>query len=134
MNACLNAASAVLLAAGYCFIRNGKIAQHRLCMVSAFLLSAVFLASYLIYHYHVGHVRFPGQGPLRFLYFTVLISHTAFATLSVPLILRTLYLALRQRFDEHRRIAPYTWPIWMYVSVTGVLVYLLLYKVYPPGV
>lgn len=133
-NAQLNGASAVLLTAGYAFIRSGRVKAHRACMAAAFLLSATFLVSYLYYHAHVGHVRFLGTGPIRPLYFAILISHTSLAILSVPMILRTLYLAGSGRFLEHQRAARWTLPTWLYVSITGVLVYWLLYRLYRPGV
>jgi uncharacterized membrane protein YozB (DUF420 family) len=127
LNACLNALSAALLVAGYRFVRRRDIARHRLCMLSAFGVSAIFLGSYLIYHFQVGSVRFPGSGWLRVAYFTVLISHTVLAA-TVPLLaVATLARALQRRFDRHRRLARWTLPVWLYVSVTGVLVYWMLY-------
>src|SRR6266404_1770046 len=127
LNAALNATSAVLLFLGYRFIRRREIAAHRACMLAAFGVSTVFLISYLTYHYQVGSVRFPGTGPIRVVYFTILISHTALAALVPVLAIVTLSRALRGRFDRHRRVARWTWPIWMYVSVTGVIVYWMLY-------
>ena len=127
LNAALNSASALLLAAGYLFIRSGNVAAHRRCMLAALATSTLFLTSYLFYHYHVGSVPFAGQGWTRRLYFTVLISHTSLAVAIVPLVLITLYRALRNRFDQHRRIARWTLPLWFYVSVTGVIVYGMLY-------
>lgn len=102
-------------------------------MIAAAATSAVFLASYLTYHALVGSVRFTGQGPVRTVYFAILISHTILAAAVLPLALRTLYLGLRRRDDRHRRIARWTFPIWLYVSVTGVVVYVMLYRLYPPG-
>jgi len=131
LNATLNAASAVLLVAGFTCIRAGKIAAHTACMLAACLVSALFLTSYLIYHAHVGSVRFGGTGWIRPVYFTVLISHTALAIAIVPLILRTLWLAGRRRFAEHKALARWTLPLWLYVSVTGVLVYWMLYHLRP---
>ena len=130
LNATLNGTSAVLLAGGYAAIRSGKIAVHKKFMISAFAVSTVFLISYLVYHYRVGHVAFPGQGWIRPVYFTLLLSHTILAIVIVPLILITLRRAWLQKFDKHRIIARWTFPLWMYVSVTGVIVYLLLYIVY----
>jgi uncharacterized membrane protein YozB (DUF420 family) len=130
LNATLNGTSAVLLTGGYAAIRNGKIAIHKKFMISAFAVSTVFLISYLVYHYRVGHVRFQGQGWIRPVYFTLLISHTILAIVIVPLILVTLRRAWLEKFDKHRIIARWTWPLWMYVSVTGVIVYLLLYQVF----
>ena len=134
LNAGLNASSAVLLATGYACIRSGKVNAHRACMVTALLLSSVFLASYLFYHWHVGHVRFTGPAGVRVLYLGILISHTVLAVVNVPIILRTLYLATQSRFEEHRRAARWAFPSWMYVSVTGVIVYWMLYRLYPAGV
>lgn len=130
LNASLNGISAVLLAGGYAAIRNGKIAIHKKFMLSAFTVSTIFLISYLVYHYRVGHVRFQGQGWIRPVYFTLLISHTILAITIVPLILVTLRRAWLERFDKHRVIARWTFPLWMYVSVTGVVVYFLLYVIY----
>jgi putative membrane protein len=130
LNASLNGISAVLLAGGYVAIRNGKIAIHKKFMLSAFTVSTIFLISYLVYHYRVGHVRFQGQGWIRPVYFALLISHTILAITIVPLILVTLRRAWLERFDKHRVIARWTFPLWMYVSVTGVVVYLLLYVIY----
>lgn len=127
LNAALNSASALLLAAGWLFIRSGNVAAHRRCMLAALATSTLFLTSYLIYHYHVGSVPFTGQGWTRRLYFTILISHTSLAVTIVPLVLITLYRALRNRFDRHKRIARWTLPLWLYVSVTGVIVYGMLY-------
>ncbi|TAJ81503.1 DUF420 domain-containing protein [bacterium] len=128
LNAALNSASAVLLTAGYLFIRNKKITAHKLCMLSAFTTSTLFLISYLAYHYQVGSVPFKGQGWIRVVYFTVLISHTILAVVIVPLVLVTLTRALKGRFEKHRRIARWTLPLWLYVSITGVLVYWMLYR------
>jgi len=128
LNAALNGTSAVLLFIGWRMIRTGNVAAHRACMLAAFAVSAAFLVSYLYYHAHVGSVRFPVPGAWRTAYLCLLASHTLLAAVIVPLILRALYLALRGRFDQHRRVARWTFPMWMYVSVTGVLVYLMLYK------
>lgn len=128
VNATLNSASALLLAAGYFFIRRGKIAAHRRCMVAALTTSALFLTSYLIYHYNVGSVPFPGRGWIRGVYFSILITHTILAAVIVPLVLVTLTRALREDFVRHRRIARWTLPLWFYVSVTGVVVYVMLYR------
>ncbi len=132
LNATLNGTSAVLLALGYNAIRSGKRELHKKLMVSAFVVSTVFLISYLVYHYRVGHVRFEGQGWIRPVYFALLISHTILAIVIVPMILVTLRRAWLQKFDKHRLIARYTLPLWMYVSVTGVIVYLLLYQINVP--
>ena len=127
LNAALNSLSAVFLFAGYLFIRTKNRDAHRACMLAAFFCSTVFLISYLVYHFQVGSVGFKGQGWIRPVYFTILISHTILAAAVVPLALITLFRALRERFDAHRRIARWTFPIWLYVSVTGVVIYLMLY-------
>lgn len=135
LNAILNSTAAILLLAGYIAIRNHWIRVHRACMITAFIVSVAFFISYCIYHYHVGDVRFGGQGLVRPVYFSILISHVTLAIAIVPLALMTLSRALRGRFARHRRIARWTWPIWMYVSVTGVVVYVMVYLLYPhpPG-
>lgn len=133
LNAILNSTSALLLLAGFRFIRLGRIQAHRNCQVSAVLTSTLFLISYLTYHYYHGATKFPGQGLVRPLYFTILISHTILAVVIVPLIIITLYRAARGDFIRHRRIARWTLPLWLYVSVTGVIVYLMLYHLYPSG-
>jgi uncharacterized membrane protein YozB (DUF420 family) len=127
LNAMLNAASAVLLMAGYVCIRKKHVAAHMLLMGGACAVSALFLTSYLIYHAQVGSVRFAGTGWIRPVYFSILISHTVLAIAIVPLVLRTLFLAGRKRFSEHVGIARWTLPLWLYVSVTGVAVYWMLY-------
>ncbi len=127
VNAALISASALLLIAGYLFIRRKKIAAHKFCMLSAFTTSALFLVSYLAYHYQVGSVPFQGRGWIRGVYFTVLISHTILAAAVVPLVLVTVARALKGSFERHKRAARWTLPIWLYVSVTGVLVYWMLY-------
>ena len=127
INASLNATSAILLLAGFCCIRLGHWRAHAGCMMSACVVSLAFLASYLYYHAHVGSVRFLGTGAARPLYFAVLISHTILAVVIVPLVIRTLILALRRRVAEHRAMARWTFPLWLYVAVTGVLVYWMLY-------
>jgi uncharacterized membrane protein YozB (DUF420 family) len=132
LNAFLNGTSAVLLACGYAAIRNGKVQIHKRFMISAFAVSTVFLLSYLLYHYRVGHVPFHGQGWIRPVYFVLLTSHTILAIVIVPLILITLRRALLERFDKHRIIARWTLPLWFYVCVTGVIVYLMVYQIYVP--
>ena len=131
INAILNSASAILLSAGYRFIRKGRINAHRNCQLTAFTTSTLFLISYLTYHYYHGATRFPGQGIVRPIYFTILITHTILAVVIVPMIMLTLYRAARMDFLRHRRIARWTLPLWLYVSVTGVVVYLMLYQIYP---
>ena len=130
LNASLNGTSAILLACGYVAIRSGKIAVHKTFMISAFVVSSVFLASYLLYHYRVGHVTFYGQGWIRPVYFVLLTSHTILAVVIVPMILVTLRRAWLGKFDRHRVIARWTLPLWFYVSVTGVIVYLMVYQIY----
>jgi uncharacterized membrane protein YozB (DUF420 family) len=130
INASLNGTSAVLLATGRIFIARGRMAAHRACMLAAVASSTLFLGCYLYYHAHVGSVRFPGQGWTRPLYFSILISHTVLAAAVVPLVLVTLTRALKGRFDRHRAIARWTFPVWMYVSVTGVVIYVMLYRIW----
>jgi uncharacterized membrane protein YozB (DUF420 family) len=130
LNASLNGTSAILLAGGYAAIRSGKIAVHKAFMISAFAVSSVFLISYLVYHARVGSVHFQGQGWIRPVYFVLLGSHTFLAIVIVPMILITLRRAWLEQFDRHRLIARWTLPLWFYVSVTGVIVYFLLYHLY----
>jgi len=130
LNAFLNGASATLLTVGYLFIRRKKETAHKFCMLTAFGTSSLFLISYLIYHYQVGSVPFPGQGLIRLIYFTLLISHIILAALIVPLALTTIYRAWSGKFDKHVRIARWTLPLWLYVSLTGVIIYWMLYWLY----
>ncbi|HYL98651.1 MAG TPA: DUF420 domain-containing protein [Blastocatellia bacterium] len=131
LNAILNGTSAVLILAGFIFIRKKMINAHRACMVSAVVTSSLFLVSYLTYHYYHGVTRFPGTGAARPTYFTILGTHTVLAAAIVPLVIVTLYKALRGRFAGHRKVARWTFPMWLYVSITGVLVYLMLYQFFP---
>jgi len=131
LNAILNSLSAVLLIAGYGLIRRKRIRAHRACMFAAFVTSTLFLISYLTYHYHHGSTRFQGQGWVRPVYFAILITHTTLAAVIVPFALTTLYRATRGSFARHARVARWTLPIWLYVSVTSVVVYLMLYQLYP---
>jgi putative membrane protein len=133
LNSVLNAVAAILLLAGFYCIRRKHVRAHRAFMLSAFAVSVVFFLSYCIYHYHVGDVRFQGQGWVRPVYFTILISHVLLATAIVPLVVVTLWRALNGNFRRHRRIAIWAWPIWVYVSITGVIVYLMCYQLYPPN-
>jgi uncharacterized membrane protein YozB (DUF420 family) len=128
LNASLNATAGVLLAIGYVLIRRGRIRQHRAAMISAFTASSLFLVSYVVYHAQVGSKHFEGAGWTRPVYFTILITHVTLAAAVVPLAIVTLSRGLAARYDVHRRIARWTFPIWMYVSVTGVIVYLMLYQ------
>ena len=127
VNAFLNAAAAVLLVWGYTLIRRKQIASHRKVMISAFITSCLFLVCYLVYHAQVGSVRFQGTGPIRAVYFAILITHTILAATVPVLAIVTLRRGLSGRYDAHRKIARWTLPIWLYVSVTGVVVYLMLY-------
>lgn len=128
VNASLNALATVFLLAGYVFIRQKNIGAHRACMISALVTSVLFFTSYVIYHANVGSRPFTGTGPIRVAYFAILISHVLLAIAIVPLVLVTVSRALAERFDRHRRIARVTWPLWIYVSVTGVIVYVMLYR------
>jgi uncharacterized membrane protein YozB (DUF420 family) len=130
IDASLNGTSAVLLLIGRGYIKRGRMAAHRAVMIAALACSSIFLACYLYYHWHVGSVRFQGQGWSRPVYFSILISHTILAAVIVPMIIITLSRALRERFDRHRAIARWTYPLWMYVSVTGVIVYFMLYHLF----
>jgi uncharacterized membrane protein YozB (DUF420 family) len=130
LNATLNAISAVLLSVGYMFIRRKDRRRHKACMLAACAMSILFLMSYVVYHAQVGSKPFPGTGMMRAIYFTVLIPHVILAAAIVPLALITLSRGLANRVDKHRRIARWTLPIWLYVSVTGVMVYLMLYLLY----
>ena len=132
IEACLNTVSAVLLATGYVFIRRKQVRAHKVCMVSAFVASAAFLVFYLADHYLRGIIYFQGRGAIRTFYLGLLGTHSVLAAAIVPLVLITLYRALRQRFALHKRIARWTLPIWLYVSVTGVAVYWMLYHLYQP--
>ena len=128
VNATLNSIATVFLFVGWRFIRRGEIERHRACMISAFVTSALFLISYVVYHANVGSVPFQGQGAARGVYFSILITHIILAALILPLALVTLSRALSRRFDRHRAIARWTLPIWLYVSVTGVVIYVMLYQ------
>ena len=128
VNASLNALAGVLLLIGYVLIRSGRREQHRRVMIAAFITSAVFLVCYLVYHAQVGSVRFTRQGFVRYLYFTVLVTHVVLAAAVLPLAIVTLSKGLNERYRQHRAVARWTFPIWLYVSVTGVLVYVLLYQ------
>lgn len=131
LNALLNGSSALCLLAGFYFIRKRQIRNHRLCMLAALTCSVLFLTSYVIYHANVGSVPFTGQGSVRTLYFAILISHTILAASVPPLAVITLSRALHARFEKHMKIAHWTLPVWLYVSVTGVVIYIMLYRMYP---
>src|SRR5260221_12221101 len=130
LNATLNGTSGLLLAAGYAAIRTGKREADKRFMISAFVVSSIFLASYLVYHYRVGHVAFQGQGWIRPVYFVLLTSHTLLAIVIVPMILIPLRRAWLEKFDKHKIIAKWTLPLWFYVCVTGVIVYWMVYQMY----
>jgi uncharacterized membrane protein YozB (DUF420 family) len=130
IDASLNGASAVLLVTGHSYIKSGRMQAHKRVMIAALITSCLFLICYLYYHYHVGSVHFRGQGVWRTVYFSILISHTILAAVIVPLVIITLSRALRERFDRHRAIARWTYPLWLYVSITGVVVYIMLYRTF----
>jgi uncharacterized membrane protein YozB (DUF420 family) len=132
LNAVLNSIATVLILVGLTLIKLGRKKAHAITMAAALLVSAAFLTSYLIYHYHVGHVRFAGVGTVKTVYFTLLISHVLLAIVNLPMIIMTVVPALRQRFDRHKRMAKLTAPIWLYVSITGVIIYLMCYRWYGP--
>jgi uncharacterized membrane protein YozB (DUF420 family) len=131
LNATLNGISTLLLSSGYVAIRRQHVALHKTCMLSACVTSILFLTSYLIYHYHIGSRPFPGQGGVRVVYFAILISHTILSVVIVPMVLMTLYRALTSQWLRHQRLARWTLPLWLYVSLTGVVIYIMLYQFYP---
>ena len=131
LNACLNGTSAILLTIGYVQIKKQSQIAHRNCMIGAFITSTLFLASYLYYHAHAKTTRFVDPAWFRPIYLTILLTHTLLAVAIVPMVFITFSRALKQRFDRHKAIARWTWPIWMYVSVTGVVIYLILYQIFP---
>jgi len=135
LNAFLNGLSGLFLISGFYFIRSGEKTKHRNCMITALVISAVFLTSYVTSKVIVGldSVRFTAEGPVRWIYFFILITHTVLAVVITPFVLVTLFRALKGRFELHKRIARWVFPIWLYVSVTGVLVYLILYQLFPPN-
>ena len=128
LNAILNTLSAVFLATGYVMIRQRRITAHKRCMISALVTSSLFLVSYLTYHFQIGSKPFTGQGPIRTVYFSILLSHTTLAAVIVPLVVMTVRRAWKGNFERHARIARRTLPLWLYVSVTGVVVYWMLYR------
>ena len=131
LNAILNGMSGLLLLTGYLFIRRRKVIAHRNCLIAALITSTLFLVSYLTYHYYQGSTRFTARGLIYPIYLVILISHTILAVVIIPFIAVTLYRAARGQFAKHMRIARWTFPLWLYVSVTGVIVYLMLYQIYP---
>ena len=128
LNATLNFTSAVLVGFGFYFIKTKNVRAHKTCMTAAVVVSSIFLTSYLVYHYNVGNVLYTKTGWTRDVYFPLLISHVILAVVILPLVLRTFYLGLKSRFASHVKIARWTFPLWMYVSITGVIVYLMLYQ------
>ncbi|MCM3880062.1 MAG: DUF420 domain-containing protein [Vicinamibacterales bacterium] len=130
VNATLNATSGIFLLTGYVLIKRRQIDAHRRAMLAAFTSSTLFLISYVVYHYHAGSRPFPGQGPIRAVYFAILVSHVILAIVILPFIISTLTKGLRGQYARHKRVARWTFPLWMYVSVTGVIVYLMLYQLY----
>ena len=131
LNAILNAIAACFLLGGYVFIRGGNRDAHRLCMIIALAISSLFLISYVIHRFYVPIFVFQGEGIIRIFYYTLLISHVSLAIIIVPIIAVTVIKALRKKFTAHKIIAKWTWPIWMYVSISGIIVYLMLYQIYP---
>lgn len=131
LNACLNGTSTLLLVAGFFFIKRKNERAHRNCMVAALVTSTLFLVSYLYYHYHAGSTKFP-ENWFRPYYLLILLTHTVLAVVIVPLIIAAVIQAIRRRFESHKKITRWAWPLWMYVSVTGVVIYLLLYQIFPP--
>ena len=130
LNAVLNGTAAVLILIGIYLIKTGRQRAHRAVMISAFTASSLFLVSYLTYHAHIGSKHFPGTGTARTVYFSILLTHTILAAVVVPMVLMTLTRGLKGRFDRHRPIARWTYPVWLYVSVTGVVIYVMLYHLY----
>ncbi len=131
INAVLNGATIVFLAAGLAYIRTGRRAEHRACMIGALSVSVAFLVVYLIYHFNAGLAKFGGEGMVRPIYFAILITHIAIAVAIVPLVPITVYRALKGRFERHKRIARWTWPLWMFVAVSGLVVYVMAIHLYP---
>ena len=131
VNAALNTLSTILLTCGYVFVRRQRQVAHRNCMIGAVISSALFLTCYLIYHYNAGRTVFRDPAWFRPIYLTILLTHTILAVVIVPMVLTTLYRAATRQFDRHKKIARWTWPIWMYVSITGVIIYFLLYHIFP---
>jgi len=131
LNAALNALSFTCLVFGYVFIRNGRKAAHRNCMILALIASAIFLTSYLYYHFHAGRTVFLEPPWFRPIYLTLLLTHTVLAVAIIPMILMTVQRAVKGQFEAHKRLARWTWPLWLYVSATGVLIYFLLYRIFP---
>lgn len=134
VNSCLNATATVLLVLGFLFIKAGNRKAHGLTMMLALFVSAVFLGCYLVYHYQAGHVKFAGTGGVKLFYYALLISHIILAVVNLPMIIMTVIPTIQERFDKHKRMAKWTLPVWLYVSVTGVIVYLMCYVWYGPPI
>lgn len=132
VEAILNTLTAIVLSIGYYFIRHKNIRAHRTCMASALVLSSIFLVVYIIYHLHVGNIPFAGQGIIRPIYFSILASHVILAAVSVVMVITTVTFILKGLVDKHKKIAPWTFFIWLYVSVTGVIIYLMAFHIFPP--
>ena len=132
VNASLNATATVLLLLGFAFIKTRRVKAHIATMITALVVSAAFLTCYLIYHFYVGHVKFAGTGLVQKFYYTLLLTHVILAVVSLPMIIMTVTPALRRRFDKHKRMARWTYPVWLYVSVTGVIVYMMCYQWWGP--
>jgi len=132
LNACLNSLCTILLTAGFIFIKRKNERAHRNCMIAALVTSTLFLTSYLYYHFHAGSTKFP-ENWFKPIYLGILLTHTVLAMVIVPLIVAAVVQAIRGRFESHKKITRWAWPMWMYVSVTGVLIYLLLYQIFPPA-
>jgi putative membrane protein len=131
LNACLNSASTIFLTLGYIFIKRQNQTAHRNCMIGALVASTLFLISYLFYHYFAGRTTFQNPQWFRPIYLFILLTHTVLAVVIVPMVLMTVIRAIQKKWELHKRISRWTWPLWMYVSVTGVLIYLLLYQIFP---
>lgn len=132
VQACLNIIAAIFMSVGYYFIRNGNRSAHKVCMISALAVSTMFFILYLYYHSVVGNIPFAGQGMIRPIYFSILITHVILAAAIVPLVITTVRFAIMDKFEKHHKVARWTLPIWLYVSVTGVLIYILAFHIYPP--
>jgi uncharacterized membrane protein YozB (DUF420 family) len=131
LNACLNSLSATFLIIGYVFIKQNRQIAHRNCMIGALISSTLFLTFYLVYHYNAGRTVFKDPGWFRPIYLVILLTHTVLAVVIVPLVIMTVSRAIQRRYELHKKISRWTWPLWMYVSVTGVLIYFLLYQIFP---
>jgi len=132
IEAILNTLSAILISTGYYFIRNKNIVAHRTCMISALILSSIFFIIYLIYHLNVGNIPFAGKGIIRPIYFTILTSHVILAATTLILVITTVSLIIKGNIEKHKKFARWTLPIWLYVSITGVIIYLMAFHFYPP--